>query len=466
MKRRGKVMRALSGAVLILLLSFTSTGLANTELGILFVGNFSAGLVKAFNLDTNAAHPFTSPSLPGVEDIACGPDGRVYAALSGAAGPRKIISFKQDGSIVITVLDFDLLGALHPLKTSGGPEGLSFEVLVQDDGRAVPSGRLTFNTRHLPGDEETPAKPHTGVWVIDTDGTPRRIVSPIATDGTPFGEGTVYLTKGPFQRHLLAVERTGGRVVRRGPLPTPPTPADEAAGVNFLNPPALPQNPIGITVDSNGDIFVSHTGSNDITRWFPTGPNTPKSAPGAPYQGFYAHIPLGPIVFIEFDVKNNLYVSNVTAAGKVWKVTPSPIEATELLGFTVPFGVGVAVCPRRTAALIDIKPGSFPNPINVKSNGVIPVAILGTAGFDPTTIDQATANIKFGRKAVVAGGGGASPDRLCKPEDVNGDGKLDLLCHFRQKLTGFQLRDTTGVIRWGNQDFEGEAGIITGTTGD
>jgi hypothetical protein len=35
----------------------------------------------------------------------------------------------------------------------------------------------------------------------------------------------------------------------------------------------------------------------------------------------------------------------------------------------------------------DIKPGSCPNPINLNNHGLIPVAILGNAGFDVTTID-------------------------------------------------------------------------------
>jgi hypothetical protein len=36
---------------------------------------------------------------------------------------------------------------------------------------------------------------------------------------------------------------------------------------------------------------------------------------------------------------------------------------------------------------IDIKPGSFPNSINPRSKGVIPVAILTTDTFDATTVD-------------------------------------------------------------------------------
>jgi len=39
---------------------------------------------------------------------------------------------------------------------------------------------------------------------------------------------------------------------------------------------------------------------------------------------------------------------------------------------------------------IDIKPGSCPNPLNVKSQGVLPVAILGAENFDVTEVDPDT----------------------------------------------------------------------------
>lgn len=39
---------------------------------------------------------------------------------------------------------------------------------------------------------------------------------------------------------------------------------------------------------------------------------------------------------------------------------------------------------------IDIKPGSFPNSINLGSNGAVPVAVFSTAGFDATTVDPST----------------------------------------------------------------------------
>jgi len=43
---------------------------------------------------------------------------------------------------------------------------------------------------------------------------------------------------------------------------------------------------------------------------------------------------------------------------------------------------------------VDIKPGACPNPLNLVSKGVLPVAILGTADFDVRTIDPATVTLK------------------------------------------------------------------------
>jgi len=76
---------------------------------------------------------------------------------------------------------------------------------------------------------------------------------------------------------------------------------------------------------------------------------------------------------------------------------------------------------------IDIRPGSYPNPINLKSKGVIPVAILTTDAFDASDINPASAMFE-----------GASPVRWVL-SDVDHDGDLDLLLHFRTE-------DTTSIV--------------------
>ena len=71
----------------------------------------------------------------------------------------------------------------------------------------------------------------------------------------------------------------------------------------------------------------------------------------------------------------------------------------ELLGVTNTrdiFGVDDVVFSEVETSInvpVDIKPGSCPNPLNVKSKGVVPVAILGTETFDVTQIDPATIHL-------------------------------------------------------------------------
>jgi hypothetical protein len=52
------------------------------------------------------------------------------------------------------------------------------------------------------------------------------------------------------------------------------------------------------------------------------------------------------------------------------------------------FAIRVANSAKEVA--VDIKPGGCPNPLNVGSKGVLPVAILGTADFDVQTINPKT----------------------------------------------------------------------------
>jgi hypothetical protein len=68
---------------------------------------------------------------------------------------------------------------------------------------------------------------------------------------------------------------------------------------------------------------------------------------------------------------------------------------------------------------IDVKPGSYRNPINLKSRGVIPVAILTTDDFDASQVDGAS--VRFAGVSAEHGG---------HVEDVDGDGDIDWLGHF------------------------------------
>ena len=77
--------------------------------------------------------------------------------------------------------------------------------------------------------------------------------------------------------------------------------------------------------------------------------------------------------------------------------------------------------PEIISVAIDIKPGQYPNRINLRSNAIIPVAVLTTPDFNAAAVDPATVTLAD-----------AMPERggMC---DVDRDGDLDLLLHFRAR---------------------------------
>jgi len=93
--------------------------------------------------------------------------------------------------------------------------------------------------------------------------------------------------------------------------------------------------------------------------------------------------------------------------------------------------------------VIDIKPWSDPNPINLKSKGVIPVAILTTDEFDAATVDPDT--VLFA---------GAAPVHYAM-EDVDHDGDMDMILHFNTQETDIRPGDTEATLT--AQTYDGKA---------
>jgi hypothetical protein len=77
--------------------------------------------------------------------------------------------------------------------------------------------------------------------------------------------------------------------------------------------------------------------------------------------------------------------------------------------------------------LIDIKPGSSANPVNVKSRGTIPIAILGSEAFNVVNVDRAS--LRFGPNGGLPLNG---PGLV----DANDDGFVDLVLHFDLQESG------------------------------
>ncbi len=90
---------------------------------------------------------------------------------------------------------------------------------------------------------------------------------------------------------------------------------------------------------------------------------------------------------------------------------------------------------------IDVVPGSAANIVNLKSTSV-QVAILSSAGFNALT-DVNRSSLTFGK----TGNESSLISCLKGGRDVNLDGRLDLVCNFRVRLTGLVVGDAVAILR-------------------
>ena len=80
---------------------------------------------------------------------------------------------------------------------------------------------------------------------------------------------------------------------------------------------------------------------------------------------------------------------------------------------------------------VDIKPGGNNNPVNLKSKGVIPIAILSNVDFDATAIDLASLGIGDGTDPDTPVATRPNGTYQANEKDVDGDGLIDLVVHVR-----------------------------------
>jgi len=98
---------------------------------------------------------------------------------------------------------------------------------------------------------------------------------------------------------------------------------------------------------------------------------------------------------------------------------------------------------------IDVKPGNDLNPINIGSNGVIPVAILSSDSFNALTVK--VHSIRLGGNGVAIRG--KSGNLLAREKDVNRDGLDDLLVHIETE--GFEDPGESGIVILTGETFDG-----------
>jgi hypothetical protein len=153
---------------------------------------------------------------------------------------------------------------------------------------------------------------------------------------------------------------------------------------------------------------------------------------------------------------NAFAIDPATGAITVANAAALNFEATPVFNLTVQVrdgaGAGTATIrinltdvPEEREVAIDVKPGDGQNRINSKSNGKLEVAILSTANFDVQLID--IDSLRFGLTGTEDS---ISQHPKQGPrfhyEDVNGDGRLDLVVRFETELTGLRPNSTKAIL--------------------
>lgn len=238
----------------------------------------------------------------------------------------------------------------------------------------------------------------------------------VACDGTMYGVGY-------SDRILYRIDKTTGAATVIG----------NTAIINNMD----------LAIDSNDTLWAT-VGNRLWTLNTTTGAST--------LVGAIAGIASGAVMGIMFDDQDNMYATAYVSNSPLYLVDTNTLVATQVgnTGFFLPHG-GDFRPDCVIHADIDIKPWSDPNSVNYKSKGVIPVAILTTGSFDATNVDPQT--VEFGPNgAPIAHEDG-------HVEDVDADGYLDLVLHFRTQQTGIQCGDTQATLTGETYDGKSIEGV-------
>jgi hypothetical protein len=241
------------------------------------------------------------------------------------------------------------------------------------------------------------------------------------TDGTIWGpaEGTVTDSTFGSRAELIAPRNVLSKTtdvaidVLTSPLAIPSPTGYSAAGTYYVNieltpTPSFPLPPPGVTLVL---------------------PLVNPLIPGSPIDLFRVYTATGLLV-PALDT-SGLPVTGTVDAGGLSATFMHVAHLSTFAGFV----------PNRITIAIDIKPGNSLPTINPNSSGTTPVALLGSATFDPVTMVNRS-SLTFGHSGNEASLSSCAPNG----EDVNRDGRLDLVCHFVTKKTGFLSGDTKGVL--------------------
>jgi sugar lactone lactonase YvrE len=314
-----------------------------------------------------------------------GATGQTTVLYTGTTAFRpQAVVFGPDGKLYVSVPQGNEIDRLNA-------DGTSFEAIYHNPSAGQPTAPeglhfnggydLYFTAQGLGG---------TGVWKIPgvaTIATGGPIPAPSNVISLPAGSSTLG-TGVAFGRtgNLLFVDQTNNRVMQA----VPPYTVATSLITSGLN------KPIGIAVNSIGDIFVADSGSSRILRFGEDG------ASKGPYVSFGAS---GSPLYIGFDLSDKLYVVTSTESNSddasVWRIDPGAPPSLNLLitldsicndnensehgcrigPLQADSGMGIAVPPTSKSLSLHYSPAITVNLFNFNSDS-IKVRFLGSVLTD------------------------------------------------------------------------------------
>ncbi len=184
-----------------------------------------------------------------------------------------------------------------------------------------------------------------------------------------------------------------------------------------------------IAVDYNGDLFVADW-DGQVHHVSATGELVQTISPPCDWIGFEIACS-----FNDIDISET---GQLALGSRFGEIVVTDVYFSSVSKFQVgdrsAFVEFVPLPPQPTAVEIDVRPGRFPNNINLSRKKNLWIAILTTETFDATTVDPAS---------VRVGLAGAAINRNPRVVDTDGDGDLDLKLRFKVSEIGIACGDTS-----------------------
>ncbi len=182
-----------------------------------------------------------------------------------------------------------------------------------------------------------------------------------------------------------------------------------------------------IAVDVNGDLFIADL-DGEISHVSAAGQLVQVISPPCDWIGFEISCS-----FIDIDISET---GQLALGSRFGEIIVTDVNFSSVSKFQIgdrSAFVEFVPNPQPTVVEIDIRPGRFPNKINLSRKKNLWIAILTDEGFDATAVDPAS---------VRLGPNGAGINRNPRVVDTDGDGDNDLKLRFKVSEIGISCGDT------------------------